>query len=83
MHSVTDPDRIRGALWGVFVGDALAMPVRWYYDVAALQRDFGVIRHYRRSSGATVRPACRSAAEGNVARARNSSAAAASSGRAK
>ena len=23
-------DRMRGALWGMFVGDALAMPVHWY-----------------------------------------------------
>ena len=40
-------DRWRGALWGMFVGDALAMPVHWYYDVAALQRDFGVIRDFQ------------------------------------
>ena len=39
-------ERVRGALWGMFVGDALAMPVHWYYDVAALQHDFGVIRDY-------------------------------------
>jgi hypothetical protein len=31
----------------MFVGDALAMPVHWYYDVAALQRDFGTIRNYQ------------------------------------
>jgi ADP-ribosyl-[dinitrogen reductase] hydrolase len=42
----TRADRLRGALWGMFVGDALAMPVHWYYDIAALQRDFGVIRDY-------------------------------------
>ncbi|TVR66626.1 MAG: ADP-ribosylglycohydrolase family protein, partial [Candidatus Competibacteraceae bacterium] len=40
-------ERVRGALWGMFVGDALAMPVHWYYDVAALQRDFGTIRDYQ------------------------------------
>jgi ADP-ribosylglycohydrolase len=40
-------DRLRGALWGMFVGDALAMPVHWYYNIAALQRDFGVIRDYQ------------------------------------
>ena len=34
-------------LWGMFVGDALAMPVHWYYDVAALQRDFGTLRDFR------------------------------------
>ena len=40
-------DRLRGMLWGMFVGDALAMPVHWYYDVAALQRDFGTVRDYQ------------------------------------
>ena len=46
-QTLTRADRIRGALWGMFVGDALAMPVHWYYDVAALQRDFGTIRDYQ------------------------------------
>ena len=40
-------DRIRGALWGMMVGDALAMPVHWYYRLSELQRDFGVIRDYQ------------------------------------
>ena len=40
-------DRLRGALWGMFVGDALAMPAHWYYDVAALRRDFGTLRDYQ------------------------------------
>ena len=40
-------ERLRGMLWGMFVGDALAMPVHWYYDVAALQRDFGTVRDYQ------------------------------------
>lgn len=40
-------ERLRGMLWGMFVGDALAMPAHWYYDMAALQRDFGVIRDYQ------------------------------------
>ena len=43
----TRADRLRGALWGMFVGDALSMPVHWYYNIAALQRDFGVIRDYQ------------------------------------
>lgn len=43
----TRADRLRGALWGMFVGDALAMPMHWYYNLAALQRDFGVIRDYQ------------------------------------
>ena len=40
-------DRLRGALWGMFVGDALAMPAHWYYDVAALRRDFATVRGHQ------------------------------------
>lgn len=47
MPTLTPADRVRGALWGMFVGDALAMPVHWYYDVAVLHRDFGTIRDYQ------------------------------------
>jgi len=47
MHSLNHAERVRGALWGMFVGDALAMPVHWYYDVSAIQRDFGTIRDYQ------------------------------------
>jgi len=32
--------------WGSFIGDALAMPVHWYYDRAALKRDYGVVNDY-------------------------------------
>lgn len=32
---------IRGCLLGAFIGDALAMPVHWYYDREALARDYG------------------------------------------
>lgn len=39
-------DRVRGALFGLFIGDALSMPVHWYYDVSALKRDFGYITDY-------------------------------------
>jgi ADP-ribosyl-[dinitrogen reductase] hydrolase len=35
-----------GLVWGPFIGDALAMPVHWYYDRAALRRDYGVVRDY-------------------------------------
>eukprot|EP00743_Colponemidia_sp_Colp-15_P006961 GILK01007512.1.p1 GENE.GILK01007512.1~~GILK01007512.1.p1 ORF type:complete len:346 (+),score=36.72 GILK01007512.1:29-1066(+) len=38
--------RLRGALWGLFVGDAIAMPVHWYYDVDALKTDYGRITNY-------------------------------------
>ncbi len=34
------------ALWASFVGDALAMPVHWYYDRAALQRDYGPLEGF-------------------------------------
>lgn len=40
-------DRMRGALWGMFIGDALAMPVHWYYNIAALWQDFGQICDYQ------------------------------------
>jgi ADP-ribosylglycohydrolase len=39
-------DKRAGALWGSFIGDALAMPVHWYYDRAALKRDYGIARDY-------------------------------------
>ena len=34
-------ERKKGCLLGAFLGDALAMPVHWYYDRAALARDYG------------------------------------------
>ncbi|KAK3254376.1 hypothetical protein CYMTET_36408 [Cymbomonas tetramitiformis] len=35
-------DRIRGALWGAFMGDALAMPSHWYYGgFGQVQADYG------------------------------------------
>lgn len=38
--------RRQGALLGMFVGDALAMPVHWYYDRVALERDYGKVCGY-------------------------------------
>lgn len=46
MAEISYQERLQGALWGMFVGDALAMPAHWYYDVAALRRDYGTIRDY-------------------------------------
>ena len=39
-------NRMAGALWGIFIGDALAMPAHWYYDVEALRQDYGRITGY-------------------------------------
>ena len=38
--------RQRGTLLGMFIGDALAMPVHWYYDRHALYRDYGHVTDY-------------------------------------
>ena len=34
------------SLWGALAADAVAMPVHWYYDRAALARDYGRITTY-------------------------------------
>lgn len=39
-------NRIEGSLYGLLIGDALAMPVHWYYDTAALRRDYGIVDRY-------------------------------------
>lgn len=44
--SLNKRSRLKGALWGMFVGDALAMPVHWYYDRQALLRDYGEVTAY-------------------------------------
>jgi len=38
--------RVSGSLLGAQIGDALAMPVHWYYDTAALERDYGEVRDF-------------------------------------
>lgn len=38
--------KIRGCLYGLCIGDALAMPVHWYYDRQALYRDYGWVTDY-------------------------------------
>jgi ADP-ribosylglycohydrolase len=46
-HHEAIRDRARNALWGLFVGDALAMPVHWYYNTGNIARDFdGGVRRY-------------------------------------
>ena len=38
--------RSRGPIYGLYIGDALSMPVHWYYDRSALQRDYGTVEDY-------------------------------------
>ncbi|MBT8362842.1 MAG: ADP-ribosylglycohydrolase family protein [Desulfobacterales bacterium] len=45
-HLISFSDRVAGALFGMFIGDALAMPVHWYYNTQALQRDYGEVTDY-------------------------------------
>jgi ADP-ribosylglycohydrolase len=42
----TFENRCAGITWGSFIGDALAMPVHWYYDRGALRSGYGVVRDY-------------------------------------
>ena len=42
----TEESQCRGAIYGLFIGDALAMPVHWYYDTQALKRDYGRVTDY-------------------------------------
>ena len=44
------PDRLRGALAGMFIGDALAVPAHWYYNRDELLRDYGVLTTYTQVS---------------------------------
>ena len=38
--------KLRGVLWGLYIGDALAMPVHWYYNRSALFEDYGYVTDY-------------------------------------
>ncbi|HVN70572.1 MAG TPA: ADP-ribosylglycohydrolase family protein, partial [Desulfomonilia bacterium] len=39
--------RLRNALWGLFIGDALAMPAHWYYSLGNIKKVFnGGIKGY-------------------------------------
>ncbi len=41
-----DPSRFEAAWWGSFIGDALAMPVHWYYTRALIPVDYGDLTHF-------------------------------------
>ena len=43
---ISEVSRVKGALYGLMVGDALAMPAHWYYNRNALKRDYGHIIDY-------------------------------------
>jgi ADP-ribosyl-[dinitrogen reductase] hydrolase len=45
---MTDSIRVksRGTLYGLCIGDALAMPVHWYYNRQALAEDYGWLTNY-------------------------------------
>ena len=39
--------RLRNALWGLFIGNALAMPAHWYYNIDNITDVFdGGLRRY-------------------------------------
>eukprot|EP00197_Chlamydomonas_leiostraca_P004699 CAMPEP_0202866534 /NCGR_PEP_ID=MMETSP1391-20130828/7852_1 /ASSEMBLY_ACC=CAM_ASM_000867 /TAXON_ID=1034604 /ORGANISM="Chlamydomonas leiostraca, Strain SAG 11-49" /LENGTH=366 /DNA_ID=CAMNT_0049546491 /DNA_START=218 /DNA_END=1318 /DNA_ORIENTATION=+ len=40
-------DRVRGALWGLLIADALSMPVHWYYNPNDIVRDYQYIEDYQ------------------------------------
>jgi len=39
-------DKKKAAMFGLFVGDAVAMPVHWMYNLQQLREDYGEIRGY-------------------------------------
>lgn len=45
-HPLDLPQRRVGALMAMFIGDALAMPVHWYYNRRALATDYGHVTDY-------------------------------------
>jgi ADP-ribosylglycohydrolase len=38
--------KCRGALYGLCIGDALSMPVHWYYNRRAILDDYGWVTDY-------------------------------------
>jgi ADP-ribosylglycohydrolase len=38
--------KLHGTLYGLFIGDALSMPVHWYYNRQALFEDYGYVTDY-------------------------------------
>lgn len=44
--SISNRSKVDGTLIGVCIGDALAMPVHWYYNLQALKKDYGHVVDY-------------------------------------
>ena len=40
-NTINIQERAAGAIMGAFIGDALALGLHWYYDLAELRRDYG------------------------------------------
>ncbi len=45
--TIAPNSKIEGALTGLCIGDALAMPVHWYYNRQALRNDYGWVTDYQ------------------------------------
>lgn len=43
-------DKIKNALWGLFISDSISMPVHWYYKRKYIKNEFGVIDGYNKAS---------------------------------
>ncbi len=41
IHKSELATRMKNALWGIFIGDSLSMPVHWYYNRDNIFKDFG------------------------------------------
>lgn len=41
-----DMSKVKNALWGLFISDALCMPAHWYYKREYIKKDFGKITFY-------------------------------------
>lgn len=41
-----NPTKLKNALWGLFISDAISMPAHWYYKREYLKKEFGTIDGY-------------------------------------
>ena len=46
LEMVSLADRAEGCLWGLLIGDALAMPVHWFYNTENIKREYGEVTDY-------------------------------------